>query len=347
MEKENQHKFYQKVEKKKLVKIFILLLVLIFIIFPITFFFAFFFILGPTNNFPVGEYFDIEQGMTIKEIGKYLENEGIIKSALVFNIHNKIQHWKDENFSGSQAGKYLFKKELDVFEIYSRLRNGESGIDPVVITFYEGLNNFEIATIIEKSKKIVDFDKEKFLELAQEDEGFLYPDTYEFLPFDTEGMIINEMKENFDKKTKKIIGKIKNSERSLDEIMIMASLIEEEAGIALKWDKKEVSGILWNRIRVGMLLQVDAVFSYIQKSHIFKTKYSHLKIDSPYNTYKNKGLPPTPITNPSIKTLEAALYPNITDKLFYLTGLDGKFYYAKTYNQHLVNKRKYIDNYKK
>jgi UPF0755 protein len=76
-------------------------------------------------------------------------------------------------------------------------------------------------------------------------------------------------------------------------------------------------------------------------------RYSHLKVDSPYNTYKNKGLPPTPIANPSVKTLEAALYPNTTDKLFYLTGLDGKFYYAKTYAQHLVNKKKYIDNYKK
>jgi UPF0755 protein len=96
-----------------------------------------------------------------------------------------------------------------------------------------------------------------------------------------------------------------------------------------------------------MLLQVDAVFSYIKKSHIYKTMNGHLEVDSPYNTYKYKGLPPTPISNPSIESIESALNPNKTDKVFYLTGLDGKFYYAKTYSKHLQNKSKYIDNYKK
>ena len=342
---DNQYQFHQKVEKKKWLKKFVFLMVFIFIIVPITSFFAFFFISGPAPDFPTEEYFDIEQGMTVKQIGKFLETEGIIKSAFVFDIYNKIQSIRFEYFTGPQAGKYFFKKELDVFEVYYRLLNGESGIEPVKITFYEGLNNFEIANIFEKSNKIIDFDKEKFLILAKDHEGFLYPDTYEFLPFDTEQMIIDEMKSNFTLKTSKIMKKIENSDKSLDKILTMASLIEEEAGNASTWDKKEVSGILWNRIRKGMLLQVDAVFSYINKSHISKTKFSHLKVESPYNTYKYKGLPPTPIANPSIKTLEAALYPNTSDKLFYLTGLDGKFYYAKTYNQHLANKRKYIDNY--
>lgn len=341
MEKENQYRFHQKVEKKKWFKKFIFLLVIIFIIFLL---FLFFILSRPADNFPVKEYFDIQQGMTVDEIGKLLEKKGIIKSALVFNIRNRFESWKDESFSGPQAGKYFFEKEFDFFDIYSLLIKGESGIDPVKITFYEGLNNFEIAQIIEKSEKIINFDKEKFLEIAKNDEGFLYPDTYEFLPYDTEEMIINEMKDNFNTKTENLRRNIKNSDNSLDEIIIMASLIEEEAGNASKWDNKEVSGILWNRIERGMLLQVDAVFSYIEKKHISRTKYSHLEVYSPYNTYKNKGLPPTPIANPSVKTLEAAFYPNKTDKLFYLTGLDGKFYYAKTYNQHLVNKKKYIDN---
>lgn len=344
---DNQYKFHQAVEKKKWIKKIVFLLVILFIICPITFFFTLFFISGPTNDFPTQKYFDIQKGMTVKEIGSFLEKEKIIKSALVFNWYNKVKELGGRYSSGPKAGKYIFKKELDVFEVHYRLRRGDSGIDPVRITLFEGLNNFEIANIIDESKKIVGFNKDKFLELASKDEGFLYPDTYDFLPFDTEEMIIEEMKDNFNKKTDEIVKKIKNSDKSLDKMMVMASLIEEEAGNALTWDKKEVSGVLWNRVRKGMLLQVDAVFSYIQKSHIPRVRYSHLKVDSPYNTYKNKGLPPTPIANPSVKTLEAALYPNTTDKLFYLTGLDGKFYYAKTYAQHLVNKKKYIDNYKK
>jgi UPF0755 protein len=214
------------------VKKIIVLLVILFIIFPLTLFFTFFFISGPTKEFPVGKYFDIKSGMTVSSIGKFLEKEKIIKSATVFGIYHKFKSLGENNFSGPKAGKYLFKKKLDVFEIYSRLKNGESGIDPIKITFLEGMNNFEVATIIDESKKIIDFDKEKFLEISKNNEGYLYPDTYEFLPFDTEEMIMLEMRENFDKKTKKVIKEIKNSNKSLDKIMIMASLIEEEAGNA-------------------------------------------------------------------------------------------------------------------
>lgn len=94
-----------------------------------------------------------------------------------------------------------------------------------------------------------------------------------------------------------------------------------------------------------MLLQVDAVFAYIYKEHLSRTLYSHLKVDSPYNVYKYKGLPPTPIGNPSVDSITAAMYPSQTTDLFYLTGKDGKFYYGKTGTQHNINKSKYITNY--
>lgn len=342
---DNQYEFYQKVEKKKWVKKLIFLLVIIFIIFPITFFFAFFFITDPTENFPTQKYFDIKQGMTVKEIGEYLEKEEVIKSALVFNILNKFYDWKNDEYKGPRAGKYSFKNKLDIFEVHEKLIKGESGIKDLRITIIEGEANFVIAKKF--SKKFKNITEEDFLEKAKDDEGYLYPDTYFFSPFSNTDFVIKRMKENFYKKNKDIIDKIKKSDKSLSKLLIMASIIEKEAGIASLEKRKEVSGILWNRIRIGKPLQVDVVFPYIFKEHLPRILHKHLKVKSPYNLYLNKGLPPTAISNPTTKSLEAALYYTNTKNLFFLVGLDGKFYYAKTYAQHLVNKKKYLDNYKK
>jgi UPF0755 protein len=92
-----------------------------------------------------------------------------------------------------------------------------------------------------------------------------------------------------------------------------------------------------------MPLQVDAVFGFIEGTDIFSPKFSDLEVDSPYNTYKNKGLPPGPIGSPSLAALEAAVTPVSTEALFYLHGRDGSIHLAKTYTEHLVNRRSYLD----
>jgi UPF0755 protein len=215
----------------------------------------------------------------------------------------------------------------------------------VIVRIQEGDPNFLIAEAFTKNKAFKNFSKERFLDLAKDSEGYLYPDTYSFSPYVTEETIIKTMKNNFYKKAGKLVDKIEKSNKSLDKILTMASLIEKEAGNTPMSIKKRVSGILWRRIEIGMPLQVDAVFSYIYQKHLPRTLYSHLKVDSPYNTYKNKGLPPTPIGNPSVSSIEAALYPTKTKDLFYITGKDGKFYYSRTSAGHNENISKYRINY--
>ena len=105
-----------------------------------------------------------------------------------------------------------------------------------------------------------------------------------------------------------------------------------------------VAGILWHRIALGMPLQVDAVFGYIFDKQTFSPSLADLKVDSPYNTYTHRGLPPGPISNPGLESLLAAATPTKTSYLYYLTGSDGAMHYAKTLAQHKANRVKYLQN---
>ena len=120
----------------------------------------------------------------------------------------------------------------------------------------------------------------------------------------------------------------------------MASLLEEEA--ATLEDRQIIAGILWRRMAAGMPLQVDAVFPYIIGKNSFELTTNDLKTDSPYNTYTNRGLPPGPITNPGLDSILAAVTPQKTSYVYYLSDHDGNFHYSTTYEQHLQAKAKYL-----
>jgi UPF0755 protein len=126
----------------------------------------------------------------------------------------------------------------------------------------------------------------------------------------------------------------------LSLLVIMASLLEREAKTLA--DKRMVAGILWNRIKIGMPLQVDAVFGYIHDRATYSPSFDDLHVDSPYNTYLNKGLPPGPIDNPGLDSIIAAATPTKTSDLYYLTGSDGQMHYAKTFEQHKQNRALYL-----
>jgi len=207
----------------------------------------------------------------------------------------------------------------------SRFTKGEFGFKPVKVTVAEGLTVKKIAELLGDFEN---FDKKEFLEKTGKLEGYLFPDTYLFLPFAETEQIIGTMTDNFKKKAGDV-GK---------DIVIMASLIEKE--VPDSDDRKIVSGILWKRLKLGMALQVDAVFPYITGKQ--KVLLDDLKIDSPYNTYLHKGLPPGPIANPGLDAIIAARNPQETSYLYYLSGNDGKTHFAKTFSEHLRNKEKYL-----
>jgi UPF0755 protein len=206
----------------------------------------------------------------------------------------------------------------------------------VRVTIPEGLNSFEIARLLKKS--LGEFDEQAFARSAAKEEGHLFPETYFFLPGTPAQSIIDAMTAEYRTRIQPYEGEIIASGRSVDEIITMASVIEKEAR---KFETmKIVSGILWERIQRGMPLQVDAVFGYILGKSGYAPSFADLKIESPYNTYINRGLPPGPIANPGINSIEAALRPTKTAYIYYLTGRDGKMYYAKTFEQHVANRSK-------
>ncbi|MEK7515582.1 MAG: endolytic transglycosylase MltG, partial [Patescibacteria group bacterium] len=152
--------------------------------------------------------------------------------------------------------------------------------------------------------------------------------------------VVEAMRANFDVKITQLSAGIKASGRSIRDIVIMASLVEKEARTDA--NRRIVAGILWNRLKLGIPLQVDAVFGYIFNRDTYSPSFEDLKVDSPYNTYIHTGLPPGPISNPGLESLQAAISPAKTNYLYYLTGSDNLMHYATTYAEHVANQTKYL-----
>ncbi len=190
-------------------------------------------------------------------------------------------------------------------------------------------------------------------------EGFLFPDTYRVAKYAAESTItiadavIKKMLDNFSAKfTPQMAAEARSRGYNVFQIVTLASIVEKETGrnavtdaekASLLSERKIVAGIFYNRLAAGMPLQSDATVNYVTGKNAPQASLNDIATDSPYNTYKYAGLPPGPICNPSLSSLEAALEPTQTDYLYFLTRPDtGQAVYAKTYQEHLANKRKYL-----
>ncbi len=295
---------------------------------------AYLFLLAPPSNFVPGSVVVIPQGTSAVQAGHILTSAHIVREGPVISFL-----WR---FSGKDIsihpGAYRFDAPENVFKIASRVTQGLFGIPPIKITIIEG------ETVRDMSEKVSstfpEISASDFITAAGPYEGYLFPDTYLFPPDATAKSIVEVMRANFEKKIVKIKNIIVNSNRSENDIIIMASIIEREA--RTDTSKRMVSGILWNRIDRNMLLQVDAIFGYIFGRDTYSPSFKDLGVDSPYNTYIYKGLPPGPIDSPGLSSIEAAAKPTKSSYLFYLTGNDGKMHYARTYAVQLKNQRKYL-----
>jgi len=181
-------------------------------------------------------------------------------------------------------------------------------------------------------------------------EGFLFPDTYLFPREVRAGSVTSAMKNTFDKRVSEIGGD-KSSELKLEDVVTLASIIERETKTDA--ERSVVAGIFLNRLEIGMGLQADAATQYAVASERCSVNsgqcnwwpiltLADLQIDSPYNTYKYRGLPPAPIANPGLSSLKAAINPTETDYLYYLHDSDGKIHYAITLDEHNANVRRYL-----
>jgi UPF0755 protein len=296
--------------------------------------------------------FEVKQGEGIQEIGKNLEQANIIRNAYYFDYYV----WKTNSKGKIQAGTYEISGTMTIPEIVQVMSIGEIVSNQLKITFPEGSSLADMADIL-KNKK---FDGDKFLQIAKSGdgikmdydflknrpkdatlEGFLFPDTYIFKKDATAAQIINIMLQNIDEKLTNVLREqIKASNHSIFDVLIMASILEKE--VRTSEDMKIVSGIFWKRAAAGGRLQSDATLEYILGNKDLHHSIADTNIDSPYNTYRNSGLPPGSINNPGLVAINAATNPTATDFNYFLTDpATGNVVYSKTFDEHVQNKQKY------
>ena len=308
--------------------------------------------------------FLVEKGQNVFQIAENLEKEGLIKNRFFFDFY-VLANGNQRNL---QAGEYLLSPSLNLAEITKKIVSGDVvklevaipegfTIDQIEERLNEKANLWGNASgqIKIKNFKIRDFkDDYDFLETAPPNfnlQGFLFPATYQLSPRVSAEDVIRKMLEKFDKElTPDLREKIKRQEKSIFEIVIMASLLEKE--VQTEEDKELVSGILWKRLENDIPLQVDATITYIIKttspegvaSRPYEVKISieETQIDSPYNTYRYQGLPIGPICNPGLESIIAAVYPKSSEYWYYLSTLEGETVFRKTLEEHNYAKAKYL-----
>ena len=286
------------------------------------------------KEFPVQKMLAVRHNASLNEIAGDLYQQKIIQSPFWF----KVAVIAGAGDKGVRAGEYLFKTRIGVFAIASRLTEGAFGVAPVKVTLPEGLTAKQMGAIL--SNQLIDFDVVTFETLAKAKEGYLFPDTYLLPPNATPAEVVAILEANFEDKMKSIEGLIKNFKEPIKDVVIMASILEAEARTSET--RKIISGILWKRLSIGMPLQVDAPFQYAIGKNTFQLTLNDLKFDSPYNTYKYKGLPPTAIGNPGLAALSDAVTPEKSTYFYYLSDVRGNMHYAVTHEEHVLNKEKYL-----
>ncbi|HEY2492798.1 MAG TPA: endolytic transglycosylase MltG [Paenibacillus sp.] len=307
----------------------------------------------PASNDPVT--FTIERGMGTAQIAELLQDKQLIKNELIFKGYLKYT----SQGSRFQAGTYAAKPGTTMDELIAMLNDGNVLKEEMIrFTIPEG---YTIEQVTDKLSKEGFVNKETFLKLVNNSssvksslvanipsntgikhalEGYLFPETYELKKGSTEEDIIDTMTSLLQQKLDSIDEleqKLKDRGLHLHELLTIASLVERE--VVAEKERSLVAGVIYNRLDIGQKLEIDATVQYSLDQPKERLLFKDLKVDSPYNTYLVKGLPPGPICNPSLASIKAALNPESTPYLFYVTKKDGsqEHLFAKTYKEHLKN----------
>lgn len=302
--------------------------------------------------------FTVKSGDSVERIAKNLESMKIINSARYFRIFV----WLEDLGTSLQAGTFMISPSMSLRDIVNTLATGDSVSRERIVKIIEGWNISDINEYLDNndilennqylskaSQKIgewqYNFEKPSFLAETPQSadlEGYLFPDTYKIFVDASTDDIIEKQLDNFGKKlSQELRDEIKKQGKSIHDIVTMASIIEKE--VSQEKDRALVSGILYKRINIGMRLEVDSSINYITGKNDPAAASADLEVESPYNTYRNYGLPPGPICNPSLSAIKAAIYPEASNYLFYLNRQDTKeTIFSKDYNEHLRNKAKYL-----
>nr|WP_249594863.1 endolytic transglycosylase MltG [Peribacillus frigoritolerans] len=302
-------------------------------------------------------------GSSVNGISTLLEEQGIIKDARVFKYYIKFR-----NESGFQAGEYKLSPSMPIEDIVTSIKTGKLMKEAAMkITIPEGKQLIQIADIIAgktgedpkkvfkklNDKKFVNSMQEQFPQLLTSEienekvlyplEGYLFPATYDFYEEKpTLESIVIEMLKKTDETLQAYEGQMDKNDYSVHEMLTFASLVEEEATAQV--DRGKIASVFYNRIEEDMPLQTDPTVLYAKGSHKSRVYYKDLEVKSPYNTYKNKGLPPGPIANAGTTSIDAVLKPEKTDYLYFLATPEGEVLYSKTLDDHNNKKAEHISN---
>jgi UPF0755 protein len=296
--------------------------------------------------------FTIQKGDDIIVIGQKLADDDLIANRFYFYYYA----WKNKLRGQFNEGDYMIEPQSTIANIvYKLTTDGQAMIEveqDVDVLFPEGWSIEKMKDRLnakglpgEEFQKIaLDppvelYQKYDFLTQGASLEGYLFPDTYSFLPTVTAQEIIEKMLDNFSKKvddSRRTV--IKEQGRNLHDVIIFASIIEGE--VPLHGDRGVVAGIFNNRLQINMALQSDATIDYIKGDAEVKHSQEDTEIDSPYNTYKYPGLPIGPINNPSLASIDAAIAPAKTDYMYFLNDAStGETIFSRTFEEHIANKQ--------
>lgn len=290
---------------------------------------------------------EIPEGATASEVADILEEKNVIRSGFAFRVAARLRGVG----SSIGAGRYELQTNMRLQEALDVLDEGPI-VETFTVTIPEGLRLEQVA---ERVAEDLGLDSKGFLDAAKSGkhalppylpeeaptvEGFLFPKTYEFVTDVTEEQVIQRLLEQFGDE----VGDLewnRAAKLGLDpyEVVVVASLIEREAMVDN--ERPKIASVIYNRLREEMLLQIDATVEYALPEHKNRLTYEDYEYPSPYNTYLNPGLPPTPIASPSLASIRAALSPADTDFLFYLVvdAGTGRHEFAETYEEFLSLKQ--------
>jgi UPF0755 protein len=285
----------------------------------------------------------------VRALARTLEQDGVVRSAILLEAWLRLRG----DARRIQAGTYELPRDEDLFAVADRLVSGETML--AAVTVPEGLRLEEVAGVAARALGI---DSAAFAAAATDPllvdslfpaarigadapslEGYLFPETYRVdVGIDARTLVTVMAGQFWRAFPAPWQARADSLGMTVHEIVTLASIVEEEARVAA--ERRTIAGVYWNRLRRGMPLEADPTVQYALGGHRERVLYRDLEIDSPYNTYRNVGLPPGPIASPGRASLEATLYPDSVPYLFFFAiGEGGRHTFSETYEEHLRKRR--------
>ncbi len=287
----------------------------------------------------------IKPGGTIWDVSKELQHHGLIRSANLFFLYTHLMG-KSRRI---HAGYYRLSPAMSAAQVLDLLVSGKH-VTGIWVTIPEGFTAWQIANLLQKRGVV---SAKPFLSVVHRPwgiiradfpipktglEGYLFPDTYLFDPKSSPRAVIQRMVNDFERRFFLPYRKeLQNDPIGLSGVTTVASMIEREA--KMERDRPRIAAVIYNRLKIGMPLQIDASVLYAMNHHTTRISAKDLKTASPYNTYQHTGLPPGPISNPGLQSLLAALHPDHDSYLYYVAAPNGTQIFATTLAQHERNIR--------